>query len=35
VTGARELLATHCAGGPAANDCNFGHSALSLFRSRT
>jgi hypothetical protein len=35
VTGASELLATHCAGGPAANDCNFGHSVLSLYRSRT
>ena len=35
VTGASELLATHCAGGSAANDCNFGHSLLSLYRSRT
>src|SRR5690242_18676496 len=35
VTRKSELLATHCAGGPAANDCNFGHSVLSLFRSRT
>src|SRR5205807_1510859 len=30
-----ELLVTHCAGGSAANDCNFGHSLLSLYRSRT
>jgi len=29
VTGASELLATHCAGGPAANDCNFCHNFLS------
>jgi hypothetical protein len=34
VTGTRELLAAHCAGGPSANDCNFGHSVLSLYRSR-
>src|SRR5215467_12822403 len=26
VTRAGELLAAHCPGGPAANDCNFGHS---------
>ena len=28
VTSASELLATHCAGGPAANDCNFGHACF-------
>src|SRR5215469_17730793 len=29
VTGASELLAAHCAGGPAANDCYFCHNFLS------
>ena len=28
VTGAGQLLATHCTGRPAANDCNFSHNVL-------
>ena len=32
VTGAGELLAAHCAGGPAANNCNFGHTCVRTLR---